>query len=1055
MSYQFIKSKQLLKLPVVLLFLLVSSLQLMAQTNVVTGTVTDPLGEPLIGVNVVLKDNPTVGTITDMDGKFSLEAGNSKVFVFSYIGYAPQEVSIVGKNNIQVQLKEDSETLEEVVVVGYGTQKKGSLTGAISSVKSEELTRTTTPTTAGALVGKTPGISARQADGRPGASAAIQIRNMGTPLYVIDGIQCEEGQFNNIDVNDVESITILKDASAAIYGLRAANGVVLVTTKSGKRGEKNQISANAYYGIQNFMRYPEVANASQFYEGRMQADLNTYGSTARTMEELNLWRQGQGEYSSFDWQKFITNKNAPIWYGNISATGGSERINYHFGVSHLDQKAMINGFNFARTNLQSNIEANITKSLKIGARLSGRIEERHNVGVPGLDDYWQPYYAMFQNWPTQHAYANDNPNYVNATRNNATGAAIFDRNITGYTDDIWKSATANVYAEWQSPIEGLKARVAYNYWIARNDQEQFEYTYKVYTYDKANDSYNEQWGNQNPWRRRLKDEKVEQTFQAQLNYDHTFNQKHHVSGVLGIETFEKTRDWLQYNTLPTNNYIPLTNGIADMQSMETKMTTARRAGMVFRAAYDYSSTYFAEFSGRYDGSYLFQEGNRWGFFPAVSAGWRLSEESFMSGVKEATKLSNLKIRASWGQMGDDKLDVDDDGDGYLDDIVSPYSYLNGYTYGSGNAVLNGNAMTGVVYRGIPITTLSWIKSTLINIGVDYGFLDDRLSGTFEVFQRKRTGLPALRYDVLIPTEVGFSLAKENLNSDYHKGLELGITWRDKVRDFSYSIGGNFTLARKMNGDSYKPRFGSSWDEYRNSTENRWINTNTWGYQVVGRFQSYEDIQNYRVDNDGQGNTTMLPGDLIYKDQNGDGIINSLDERPIGYQPEQLPYISFGINTSFEWKGIDLKADFAGAAGQSYHMCWEVAYPFQGDGNSTAYLLTDSWHRADPTDANSEWIAGKFPATRYAGANVSFNRYSDFWLHNTYYIKLRTLELGYTLPKSISSKFFVDRLRIYANAYNLFSIDNLSKYQLDPEIQSNSALVTPNLRTFSFGFNLNF
>lgn len=1055
MSYQFIKSKQLLKLPVVLLFLLVSSLQLMAQTNVVTGTVTDPLGEPLIGVNVVLKDNPTVGTITDMDGKFSLEAGNSKVFVFSYIGYAPQEVSIVGKNNIQVQLKEDSETLEEVVVVGYGTQKKGSLTGAISSVKSEELTRTTTPTTAGALVGKTPGISARQADGRPGASAAIQIRNMGTPLYVIDGIQCEEGQFNNIDVNDVESITILKDASAAIYGLRAANGVVLVTTKSGKRGEKNQISANAYYGIQNFMRYPEVANASQFYEGRMQADLNTYGSTARTMEELNLWRQGQGEYSSFDWQKFITNKNAPIWYGNVSATGGSERINYHFGVSHLDQKAMINGFNFARTNLQSNIEANITKSLKIGARLSGRIEERHNVGVPGLDDYWQPYYAMFQNWPTQHAYANDNPNYVNATRNNATGAAIFDRNITGYTDDIWKSATANVYAEWQSPIEGLKARVAYNYWIARNDQEQFEYTYKVYTYDKANDSYNEQWGNQNPWRRRLKDEKVEQTFQAQLNYDYTFNQKHHVSGVLGIETFEKTRDWLQYNTLPTNNYIPLTNGIADMQSMETKMTTARRAGMVFRAAYDYSSTYFAEFSGRYDGSYLFQEGNRWGFFPAVSAGWRLSEESFMSGVKEAIKLSNLKIRASWGQMGDDKLDVDDDGDGYLDDIVSPYSYLNGYTYGSGNAVLNGNAMTGVVYRGIPITTLSWIKSTLINIGVDYGFLDDRLSGTFEVFQRKRTGLPALRYDVLIPTEVGFSLAKENLNSDYHKGLELGITWRDKVRDFSYSIGGNFTLARKMNGDSYKPRFGSSWDEYRNSTENRWINTNTWGYQVVGRFQSYEDIQNYRVDNDGQGNTTMLPGDLIYKDQNGDGIINSLDERPIGYQPEQLPYISFGINTSFEWKGIDLKADFAGAAGQSYHMCWEVAYPFQGDGNSTAYLLTDSWHRADPTDANSEWIAGKFPATRYAGANVSFNRYSDFWLHNTYYIKLRTLELGYTLPKSISSKFFVDRLRIYANAYNLFSIDNLSKYQLDPEIQSNSALVTPNLRTFSFGFNLNF
>lgn len=1045
MNHQLMKSRQLLRLPVVLLFLLACSFQLMAQSNVVTGKVTDGSGEPLIGVNVVIKENPTVGTITDMDGAFTLDAGNGEVLVFSYIGYAPQEVSIAGKKTVNVQLKEDSEALEEVIVVGYGTQKKGSLTGAISSVKSEELIRTTTPTVAGALVGKTPGISARQADGRPGASAAIQIRNMGTPLYVIDGIQCEEGQFNNIDVNDIESITILKDASAAIYGLRASNGVVLVTTKSGKRGEKNQISASAYYGIQNFMRYPKVANAAQFYEGRMQADLNTYGYTARTMEELNLYRQGQGEYSSFDWQKFITNKNAPIWYGNISATGGSEKINYHFGVSHIDQEAMINGFNFARTNLQSNIEANITKSLKIGARLNGRVEERHNVGVPGLDDYWQPYYAMFQNWPTEHAYANDNPDYVNDTRNNATGAAIFDKDITGYTDDIWKSATANVYAEWQAPIEGLKARVAYNYWIARNDQEQFEYTYKVYSYDKETDTYNERWGNQNPWRRRIKEERVEQTFQAQLNYDHTFNQMHHVSGVLGVETFERKVDWLQYNTLPTNNYIALTNGIADMQSMETTMTTARRAGMIFRAAYDYKSTYFAEFSGRYDGSYLFQEGSRWGFFPSVSAGWRLSEESFMSGVKETTKLSNLKIRASWGQMGDDKLDDED--------IVSPYSFLDGYTYGSGNAVLNGNTVTGVVYRGIPITTLSWIKSTLINIGLDYGFFDDRLSGTFEIFQRKRTGLPALRYDVLIPTEVGFSLAEENLNSDYHKGLELGINWRDTYRELTYSVGGNFTLARKKTGDSYKPRFGSSWDEYRNSTENRWIST--WGYEVIGRFQDYEQIQNYPVDNDGQGNTTMLPGDLIYKDQNGDGVINSLDERPIGYQPEELPYISFGLNTSFEWKGIDLKADFAGAAGQSYHMCWEVAYPFQGDGNSTAYLLTDAWHRADPTDANSEWIAGKFPATRYAGANVSFSNYSDFWLHNTYYIKLRTLELGYTLPKSISSKFFVDRLRIYANAYNLFSIDNLSSYQLDPEIQSNSALVTPNLRTFTFGFNLNF
>lgn len=840
----------------------------------------------------------------------------------------------------------------------------------------------------------------------------------------------------------------MKDASAAIYGLRAANGVVLVTTKSGKRNEKSSVSANFYYGMQNFMRYPEVADAATFYEGRMQADLNTYGSTARTMDELNLWRQGQGKYSSFDWQDFIVNENAPMWYGNVSIDGGSEAINYHVGISHTDQDAMINGFNFQRTNIQSNVEANITPKFKVGVRVSGRIESRHNVGVPGLDDYWQPYYAMFQNWPTQHAYANDNPNYVNETRNNATGAAIFDENITGYTDDVWKSGTVNAYAEWQTPLEGLKARVAYNYWIAQNDNEQFEYTYDVYRYDEATDTYTAVPGNLNPWRRRVKEQRQEKTFQAQLNYDHTFNSAHHVSGVLGLETFEKDADWTQYNTLPSNNYISITNGINNMQSLENTMTVSRRAGMVFRAAYDYQSKYFAEFSGRYDGSYLFAEGHRWGFFPSVSGGWRISEEPFMEKVKEVAKLSNLKIRASWGQMGDDQYNNAN--------IVNPYAFLDGYTYGNtaDGAVLDGNAVSRVEYRGVPVTNLSWIKSTLVNVGLDFGFFDDRLNGTFELFQRKRTGLPAMRYDVLVPVEVGFDLSNENLNSDYHKGLEFGINWRDQVQDFRYSIGGNFTLARRMMGESYKPRFGSSWDEYRNSTENRWAST-FWGYEVAGRFENYEQIQNYPVDNDGEGNSTMLPGDFIYKDQNGDGVINSLDERPIAYGAGELPYINFSLNSSFEWKGFDLKMDWNGAAAQSYEMCWEVAYPFQGDGNSTEYLLTDSWHRAEPTDPNSEWIAGEFPATRYAGANVSFTRRSDFWVKKVWYLKLRTLELGYTLPKAVTNKMRLNRLRFYVNAYNLFSIDNMHRYQLDPEITSNSALVTPNLRTISFGLNLNF
>ncbi len=351
---------------IIVMLIGVVQLSVYAQNNItVTGKVIDQaLNEGLIGVTVAVKGQESkIATMTDVDGAFTLRVNSENdVLVFTFIGYKQESVAVGTKRDFLISMQENTLDLEEVVVVGYGTQKKGSLSGAISAIRADELTRTTSTTTAGALVGKVPGISARQTDGRPGSSATIQIRNMGTPLYVIDGIQSEEGQFNNIDVNDIESITVLKDASAAIYGLKAANGVVLVTTKTGKRGEKNQINANFYYGIQNFMRYPEVANASEFYEGRMQADLNHWGSTNRTMDELNLWKQGQGDYKSMDWQKFIVNENAPIFYGNVSASGGSDKINYYFALAHTNQEAMINGFNFERTNIQSNVEANIQKT---------------------------------------------------------------------------------------------------------------------------------------------------------------------------------------------------------------------------------------------------------------------------------------------------------------------------------------------------------------------------------------------------------------------------------------------------------------------------------------------------------------------------------------------------------------------------------------------------------------------------------------------------------------------------------------------------------------------
>ena len=1013
-----------------------------AQNVRMTGKVVDSKGEALVGVSVIEKGT-TNGTMTAADGTFSITVLPNAILQVSCIGFVTREIP-ARSGNVTITLDEDTESIEETVIVGYGTQKKASLTSAIAQVSSDELVTTVSNTTAGALVGKVAGLSFRQTDGRPGANASIEIRNMGAPLYVVDGVPVEVGQFNNLDVNDIETVTLLKDASASIYGLRASNGVVLVTTKMGKTNERNTINATFTYGFQNFMRYLDVANAAEFYEGRMQADLNTYGYTQRTKEELALWKAGQGKYKSFDWQDFIVNENAPQLYANVAMRGGSDKISYHFAVSQTDQKAMIHGFNFKRTNIQSNTEAKVTDRFKLGMRISGRIEERHNVGVPGLDDYWQPYYAMFQNWPTQHAYANDNPKYVNATRNNATGAAIFDKNITGYTDDIWKSVTANAYAEYDI-LKGLRGRVAYTYWIAQRDDEEFEYTYKVYTYDEATDTYNEMWGNQNPWRRRNKTQRQEFTFQAQLNYDNTFG-GHHVSGTLGMEALERFETNLTYNTLPTNNYIKLTNGIADMQSMSDSITNTRRVGYIFRGAYDYQGKYLFETTGRYDGSYLYMPGKRWGFFPSVSAGWRISDEPFMDGIKNATGLSNFKIRASWGQTGNEEG-------------VSAYGYLAGYNYGSGNAVLGGETVTGVQHKGVPVTNLSWARATMINIGFDYGFFGNKLTGAFEIFQRKRTGRPAARYDVLIPSEVGFSLPNENLNSDYHKGFEFSAGWRDRVGDFSYNLLFTLTVARYMEGHHYKPRYGSSWNYYRNGNEMRWGGIG-WGYQVAGRFQNYEDIQNYPIDNDGQGNRTTLPGDFKFKDNNEDGIINSLDMRPIAFSSSWNPIVSGGLVTNFTYKNVDLMMNFAYATAASYGLSWEGAYPFQGDGNSTRFLLTDCWHRADPTDPNSEWIPGHFPATRYAGNDVAFNLnqrggLTDFWRINTSYLKLRTLELGYNLPKSLLQRINCQNLRLYVNGYNLFSLDNLARYQIDPEISLDSALVSPNLRTITLGVNLTF
>lgn len=1022
--------------------------------NQITGHVVDTTGEPVIGANVTVKGTAT-GTITDIDGNFTLPVeSNDGILIVSFIGYKSAEVSINGKTQINVVLKEDTETLDEVVVVGYGTQTKKSLTGAISDVKSESLTRSVSTTTAGALAGKMAGISTRAKDARPGKGISLEIRNMGAPLYVIDGIpyggntgsdwlQASEVSgndvFNALNIEDIESITILKDASAAIYGLRASNGVVLVTTKKGRKNEKVSINVNGYYGWQNLTRFPELANAAQYTRGLAEAAQNRGEdpNSVYTKEELEKWAVGTEKgYKSYDYYDMIMRKNVPQYHINASVTGGSEKTNYYLSLAHTKQEAMMPDFDYQRTNFQLNIDSKITKRFTIGAQVSGRYEKTEDVGLPGGDAYYSSILAMLKMRPIDSPYANDNPDYIrniDPTRNGYNPVA-FSRDIAGYKDNLTRNANINAYAQYDFGF-GLTAKATFSYGYTNSRFDGRQYSYQIYTYDEATDTYN---GTDavGPWRLQIDRSVPTRYMQLQLNYNKQFG-KHNVSAVLGYEASDY--DWSKktYGTEPSNDYLPLLQK-DEINSFGDEWSYEARAGWLARINYNYAHKYLIELLGRYDGSYLYAPSQRWGFFPGVSLGWRISEEKFFEPLK--TVVDDFKIRASIGQTGTEK-------------DVSMFGYLPGYNWAQGNAVLDGEFVTGLNQRGLPVTNLSWTKNTSKNIGIDLTMFGNRLTVTADAFRKDITGVPAARYDVLLPSEVGYSLPNENLNKQAYIGTEAMVTWTDHIGELNYRVSGNITFSRYRSIETYKPRFGNSWDEYRNSAEDRWGGI-YWGYQVIGQFQSEEQIKNYPVDLDGQGNTSLLPGDFIYKDVNGDGVINGMDERPIGFPENWAPILSFGGNIGLEWKGIDLNIDFSGGAMQGWRQNYELANAFHGDGNSPVYLLEDRWHRADLYDPESEWIPGRYPAIRKGEFGYN-NKNSDFWLHNVRYLRISNLEVGYSLPIWMLKPIHAQKVRIYANISNLCSFDNVHQYGIDPEITAAAAVVYPQQRTFLLGFNVTF
>lgn len=1015
-----------------------------AQQQKLSGTVVDAVtNEPLIGVTINIQGT-SKRAVTDVYGKYSIDGSTpDAVIVFSYIGYLTQKIPVNGQSNIDVKLAADIQSLGEVVVVGFGVQKKESITGAISGVTMKDLDRVHGSTVSATLAGKIAGVTFRMSDGRPGSSANIQIRNMGNPLYVIDGIQQDGGQFNNISPNDIESITVLKDASAAIYGVRAANGVIVVTTKRGTKGSRNVVNVDAYTGWQNWSRFPSVVNDSYTWMlGKAEGQMNQDGRTAITQAELAKFKEGTAPgYQNFNWKDYIIKANAPLSSVNVSASGGSDKINYYLSATNLSQQSVLGReFTFKRQNLQSNVDAQISDRLKVGIQINGRIETRDNPGIPGGDDYWLPRFAILRNRPFERPYANDNPEYLNDIGHNETNWAYNNKKLGGYSTSDWRVLQSNITAEYIIPgIKGLVAKGMYSYYIADQVMNGHEYTYTAFTYQPTDSTYKATGGSTNPWRERFQEKVIRNVYQAQLNYNNTFG-KHTIGATVAAERQEAffTSNWV--HAVPLTNALPLIY-FSTADSYNDGARQEARIGYIGRLNYNYSDKYYVEVAGRRDASWKFAPDKRVGYFPSASAGWRITQEPFMKSLLGASKvISDLKVRGSYGILGDDDIGI------------GPYDYLPGYNYNQGIIILGGVPVVGSQDKGNPITTISWFKSKILDLGIDFSLFSNKLTGAVDYFNRNRTGLRGRKYDIVIPSELGYVLPDENVNSDSQKGIEGSLAYTGKIGELNYNIAGNASFSRARFEHSYKPRFNNSWDQYRGSGEERYRDI-TWGFETIGQFQSMEQINNYPVNIDDKGNSTLLPGDLIYKDVNGDGKISGLDERPIGYIRQGQPNLTYGFNLRLNYKSFDFTADFSGGSMYTFIQNWELRNPFQNEG-ALNELLTDRWHRADPFDLNSEWIPGRFPAYRFNnGGHSNYNKTSTFWTTNIHYLRARTIEIGFSLPKSILAKLKIQKARIYINGYNLFSLDNVAELGIDPEIADENGLTYPQNKFVNVGVNL--
>jgi TonB-linked SusC/RagA family outer membrane protein len=999
----------------------------------ITGAVTEASGEPLPGVNIVVKGT-TTGAISNQDGNYAITAPDENaVLSFSFIGYVTKEVTVGNQTSISVALSADAVGLEELVVVGYGTRKKANLTGAVATVQSEALEKITSVNSTNLLEGQMSGIITKEVSGQPGEdNTRISIRGFGNPLILVDG---EERQLSSVDPNMIESISVLKDAAAAIYGARSGNGVILVTTKRGSIGQGPQIKYQGSYSMQQFTNKPGlITDAGTYLDAWTEAEVNVGLSPTYSDQEIADWKAGQGRYISYNWFDWAYKNWAPRWKHNLSVQGGSDKMRYYVGLGISDQQGVIssNDWWYKRYNILSNIDGQITKNLSFSLDLSYSYEHASETSNTEVLNWVYKSQPMA---PTSFEGSDLTP-ASNTYGTHQRVAGGINKDIQGGVDRIPNRFNGRFELAYDAPfVMGLSARVSMDYRLINRRTTEVERQWEVYkqnvetgeiTLDgrfPATVVNNGLWVDDYQYSR-LKPK-------AEIRYNRNFGE-HRIDALLLGEYFDDVSDEINAETqnLISNDLMYLGLGDKVYHELGQTVEESSRASIAGRVNYGFRGKYLAEATFRYDASSFFPPDTRWGFFPSFSAGWRISEESFMEGI---SALDNLKLRASYSETGYDLNAI-------------RYDYFAGYTVNTSPLYLIESEAYRRLQKGtVANPDMTWEKMTNYNVGVDANLWAGKLNIVVEGFYRKRTDILATPRQTF-PSTFGAALSRRNLNSLDDRGFELELSHYNKVGEVGYGIKGVLTYARSKwihfeEEDYIEP------DDIRILQQSgNWVNRSI-GYLSDGIFKSQAEIDEHPIDQDQAGNTTILPGDLKYKDLNEDGIITWADQDYIGYGTGE-PDLNFGLTLEADYKGFALGVLIQGGSMYSGYISGLAQVPFNNQSTPLTLHWEERYHEVNNPN-------GTLPAFSM-GVREQNTKYSDFWLKPITYLRLENVNISYTLPREWLSPVGIKNLSVYVAAHNLAVLSNLGMYssEFDPEAPLNNNNY-PAHRTITFGVNVTF